>query len=102
MRTVLMFLSPSGAGPSHLAFSSLREARGGVAVIRDGGVMSISRVAHDPSAPDYGGTSPRHAQGGKRPYAMALPSGERLGEGVATDGVRVAPSPNLSPRGRGA
>jgi hypothetical protein len=27
------------------------------------------------------------------------PLGERLGEGVATDGVRVTPSPNLSPKG---
>ena len=32
--------------------SSLREARGGGAVIRDGGVMGNNRtVAHDPSAP---------------------------------------------------
>ena len=51
---------------------------GGVGVIADGGVMSLSlvahdpsrsfeveksasRVTHDPSAPDYGGTSPRYA-----------------------------------------
>jgi hypothetical protein len=45
--------------------------------------MSISGVAHDPSAPDYGGTSPRHAQGGKGQMRLPYPLGREEKEGYA-------------------
>jgi hypothetical protein len=41
----------AGASGVDRSNSSLREARGGGAVIRDGGVMSNATGAHDPSAP---------------------------------------------------